>query len=111
MLDSPVCSPIRSRRPSSFRACSLTSSGISAASIFVRYSSATEPSSSPSSLRIDSICLRRKYSRCWFSAPSCTSSRMRLRTCSSASDSRCSFTASSRRSVTSSVRSSSTFCS
>ncbi len=29
MLDSPVCSPIRSRRPSSFRACSLTSSGIS----------------------------------------------------------------------------------
>ena len=35
-----------------------------------RYSSTTEPSSSPSSLRIDSICLRRKYSRCCFSAPS-----------------------------------------
>ena len=59
-----------------------------ASSIFVRYSSTTEASSSPSSLRIDSICLRRKYSRCCFSAPDWTSSRMRARTCSSASRSR-----------------------
>ena len=50
-------------------------------------------SSSPSSLRIDSICLRRKYSRCCFWAPDSTSSRMRLRTCSSARRSRCSSTA------------------
>ena len=60
MLDSPVCSPMRSRRPSSLRACSSTSSGICASSILVRYSSTTEESSSSSSLRIDSICLRRK---------------------------------------------------
>ena len=92
-------------------ACSRTSSGMPASSILVRYSSATEPSSSPSSLRIDSICLRRKYSRCCFSAPDCTSSRMRLRTCSSASRSRWSASACSSRSVTSSVSSSSTFCS
>ena len=59
-----------------------------ASSILVRYSSTTEASSSPSSLRIDSICLRRKYSRCCFSAPDWTSSRMRVRTCSSASRSR-----------------------
>ena len=59
-------SPMRSSRPSSRSACSRTSSGMPASSIFVRYSSTTEPSSSPSSLRIDSICLRRKYSRCCF---------------------------------------------
>src|SRR5207244_962257 len=75
MLDSPVCSPMRSRRPSSLSACSSTVSGILASSILARYSSTTEASSSPSSLRMDSICLRRKYSRCCFSAPSCTSSR------------------------------------
>jgi hypothetical protein len=68
-------------------------------------------SSSPSSLRIESICLRRKYSRCCFWAPDSTSSRMRLRTCSSASRSRCNCSASSSRSTTSSVSSSSTFCS
>ena len=45
---------------------------------FVR--SITEASSSPSSLRIESICLRRKYSRCWALAPSSTSSWIRLRT-------------------------------
>ena len=56
-----------------------------AAAIFLRYSSATEASFSPSSLRIASICLRRKYSRCCFWAPDSTSSRMRLRTRSSAS--------------------------
>ena len=80
-----------------------SSSGMPASSIFVRYSSMTDPSSSPSSLRIDSICLRRKYSRCCFSAPSCTSSRMRRRTCSSARRSRWSLSASSSRSVTSSA--------
>ena len=69
-----------------------------ASSILVRYSSATEASSSPSSLRIDSSCLRRKYSRCCFSAPDWTSSRIRLRTWSSASRSRWSVTAFSSRS-------------
>ena len=69
---------MRSKRASSFSACSRTASGMPASSIFARYSSATEPSSSPSSLRIDSICLRRKYSRCCFWAPLSTSSRMRL---------------------------------
>ena len=54
-------------------------------------------SSSPSSLRIESICLRRKYSRCCFSAPDSTSSRIRLRTWSSASRSRWKPTASSSR--------------
>ena len=77
----------------------------------VRYSSITEPSSSPSSLRIDSICLRRKYSRCCFCAPDSTSSWMRRRTCSSASRSRWKRIASSSRSTTSSVSSSSTRCS
>ena len=81
-------SPIVSRRRSSRSACARTASGMPASSIFVRYSSTTEPSSSPSSLRIESICLRRKYSRCCFCAPDSTSSRMRLRTCSSASRSR-----------------------
>ncbi len=38
--------------------------------------------------RIDSICLRRKYSRCCFSAPDSTSSRICLRSCSSVSRSR-----------------------
>ena len=79
---------MRSRRPSSRSACSRTASGMPASSIFVRYSSTTEPSSSPSSRRIDSICLRRTYSRCCLSAPSSTSSRMRRRTCSSARRSR-----------------------
>ena len=65
---SPACSPMRSRRPSSRSACSRTASGMPASSILVRYSSTTEPSSSPSSLRIDSICWRRKYSRCCFGA-------------------------------------------
>ena len=74
---SPLVSPMRSRRPSSFSACSRTASGISACSILARYSSTTEASSSPSSLRIESICLRRKYSRCCCSAPDWTSSRMR----------------------------------
>ena len=55
---------MRSRRPSSFSACSRTCSGMPASAIFARYSSTTDASSSPSSLRIDSICLRRKYSRC-----------------------------------------------
>ena len=68
----------------------------------VRYSSATEPESSPSSRWIDSICLRRKYSRCCVSAPDCTSSRIFLRSCSSVSRSRWILTASSSRSVTSS---------
>ena len=58
-------------------------------------------SSSPSSLRIDSICLRRKYSRCCFWAPDSTSSRILRRTCSSARRSRCISTASSRRALTS----------
>ena len=71
------CSPMRSSRSSSRSACSRTASGMPASSIFVRYSSTTEPSSSPSSLRIDSICLRRMYSRCCFCAPDSTSSRMR----------------------------------
>ena len=62
--------------------------GMPASAIFVRYSSITEPSSSPSSLRIESICLRRKYSRCCLSAPLFTSSRIRLRTCISPSRSR-----------------------
>ena len=57
-------------------------------SILRRYSSTTEASSSPSSLRIDSIWRRRMYSRCCFAAPSSTSSRMRRRTCISASRSR-----------------------
>ena len=92
---------MRSSRPSSRSACSRTSSGMPASSIFLRYSSMTEPSSSPSSLRIDSICLRRKYSRCCFCAPDSTSSRMRRRTCSSASRSRWSAIASSSRSTTS----------
>ena len=69
---------MRSRRPSSRSACSRTASGMPASSIFVRYSSTTEPSSSPSSRRIDSICLRSKYSRCCLPAPSSTSSRMLL---------------------------------
>ena len=59
-----------------------------ASSIFVRYSSATDASSSPSSLRIDSICLRRKYSRCCLSAPDWTSSRIWRRTCISVRRSR-----------------------
>ena len=62
-------SPIRSNRASSRSACCCTGSGIAAAAIFVRYSSAIEPSFSPSSLRIASICRRRKYSRCCFCAP------------------------------------------
>src|SRR5438132_912446 len=44
MLDSPVCSPIRSRRESSLSACSSTASGIFASSILARYSSTTEAS-------------------------------------------------------------------
>jgi hypothetical protein len=100
---------MRSSRPSSRSACSRTSSGMPASSILVRYSSTTEASSSPSSLRIDSICLRRKYSRCCFSAPDWTSSRMRRRTSSSVSRSRWMRRASSSRSVTSIVSSSSTF--
>src|ERR671914_708286 len=108
---SPPCSPMRSSRSSSRSACSRTSSGMPASPIFVRYSSMIEPSSSPSSLRIDSICLRRKYSRCCFSAPDWTSSRMRRRTWSSLRRSRCMATAFSSRSVTSSVSRSSTFCS
>ena len=51
-----ICSPMRSRRPSSRSACSRTASGMPASAIFARYSSTTEPSSSPSSLRIESIC-------------------------------------------------------
>ena len=86
--DSPLDSPMRSRRPSSRSACSRTASGMPASSIFARYSSTNEPSSSPSSRRIDSICLRSTYSRCCLPAPSSTSSRMRRRTCSSARRSR-----------------------
>ena len=103
MLASPDCSPMRSSRPSSLSACSRTSSGMPASSILVRYSSTTLAPSSPSSRWIDSICLRRKYSRCCWSAPDWTSSRMRRRTCSSVRRSRWSLTASSRRSVTSTV--------
>src|SRR5258705_185730 len=55
---------MRSSRPSSRSACSRTGSGMPASSILVRYSPMTSESSSPSSLRIESICLRRKYSRC-----------------------------------------------
>ena len=51
-----------------------------ASAIFLRYSSTTDASFSPSSLRIASICRRRKYSRCCFCAPDSTSSRIRLRT-------------------------------
>ena len=74
MLASGELSPMRSRRPSSFSACSRTSSGMPASAIFVRYSSTTDASSSPSSLRIDSIWRRRMYSRCCFSTPDSTSS-------------------------------------
>ena len=63
--------------PARASACSRTASGIADSAILVRYSSTTEASSSPSSLRIDSICLRRKYSRCWAWAPDSTSSRIR----------------------------------
>ncbi len=94
MLASPDCSPMRSSRPSSLSACSRTSSGMPASSILVRYSSTTLAPSSPSSRWIDSICLRRKYSRCCLSAPDWTSSRMRRRTCSSVRRSRWSLTAS-----------------
>ncbi|HEX3433291.1 MAG TPA: hypothetical protein VHT25_04430 [Solirubrobacteraceae bacterium] len=73
--------------------------------------SITDASSSPSSLRIESICLRRKYSRCCFCAPVSTSSRMRCRTWACASASRCASTASRRRSITSSSSSSDSFCS
>ena len=70
---------MRSSRPSSLVACSSTASGMPASAIFVRYSSTTEAESSPSSRWIDSICLRRKYSRCCLSAPdSRTSSRILL---------------------------------
>ena len=111
MLASPDCSPMRSSRPSSLSACSLTASGMPASAILARYSSTTEPESSPSSRWMDSICLRRKYSRCCLSAPSRTSSRILRRSCSSTSRSRWMRAASSRRSVTSSVSSTSTFCS
>ena len=70
-------SPVRSKRRDSFSACSRAASGIPASSIFSGTPRRRTPPSSPSSLRIDSICLRRKYSRCCFSAPVCTSSRMR----------------------------------
>src|SRR5438093_766326 len=89
------------RENASGHACARTSSGIPASSIFVRYSSTTEASSSPSSLRIEFICWRRNHSRCCFCAPSSTSSWMRRRTCSSASRSRCSSSASLSRSTTS----------
>ena len=103
---------MRSSRATSRSACSRTASGMPASSIFLRYSSATLASSSPSSLRIDSICLRRKYSRCCFSAPERTSSRMRSRTWSSVQAARAGAArAFSSRSVTSRVSSSSTFCS
>ena len=111
MPASADCSPIRSSRPSSLFACSATSSGMPASAIFVRYSSTMFAESSPSSRWIDSICLRRKYSRCCWSAPSRTSSRIFRRSCSSTSRSRWIFTASSSRSVTSSVSRTSTFCS
>ena len=111
MPASADCSPIRSSRPSSLFACSATASGMPASAIFVRYSSTIDAESSPSSRWIDSICLRRKYSRCCWSAPSRTSSRIFRRSCSSTSRSRWIFTASSSRSVTSSVSRTSTFCS
>ena len=111
MLASPDCSPMRSSRPSSLSACSRTSSGMPASSILVRYSSTTLAPSSPSSRWIDSICLRRKYSRCCLSAPDWTSSRMRRRTCSSVRRSRWMRTASASRSVTSTVSRTSTFSS
>ena len=72
---------MRSKRASSFSACSRTASGMPASSILVRYSSTTEASSSPSSFRIESICLRRRNSRCCFSIPALTSSRIRCRIC------------------------------
>ena len=109
--DSACCSLIRSSRFSSFSACSATFSGMPASAILVLYSSATELSSSPSSLRIDSSCLRRMYSRCCFCWPPSMSSRMRERTCSSASRSRCSPIDSSKRSFRSSVSRMCTFCS
>ena len=68
---------MRSRRESSRSACSSTFSGISASAIFCRYSSTTEASSSPSSLRIESSWRRRMYSRCCFSTPDSTSSWIR----------------------------------
>ena len=91
---SGVWSPMRSRRESSRSACSKTFSGMSASASFCRYSSTTDASSSPSSLRMDSSCLRRMYSRCCFSTPDSTSSWMRRRTCISASRSRWSSSAS-----------------
>ncbi len=96
---------MRSRRASSLVACSSTASGMPASAIFLRYSSATEAPSSPSSRWIDSICLRRMYSRCCLSAPDWTSSRIFLRSCSSVRRSRWSSTTICRRSVTSSVSS------
>ena len=108
---SGVWSPMRSSRESSRSACSSTFSGISASAIFVRYSSTTEASSSPSSLRIESSWRRRMYSRCCFSTPDSTSSWIRWRTCMSARRSRWSSSASSSRSRTSTVSRSRTFCS
>src|SRR3954468_10361360 len=67
---------MRSSRVISFSACSRTASGMSASSSAFRYSSIADASSSPSSLRIDSICLRRKYSRRCFWAPGSTSARI-----------------------------------
>ena len=100
---------MRSNRDSSRSACCWIFSGMPAAAIFLRYSSATEASFWPSSLRMASICRFRKYSRCCFCAPESTSSRMRLRSCSSVSRSFCRRTASVSRSTTSSVSSKSIF--
>ena len=50
---------------------------MSASSIFCRYSSTTEASSSPSSLRIESICLRSRNSRCCFSMAESVAAHLR----------------------------------
>jgi len=65
---------IFSSLPTSFRAFSLTSSGMPAASIFSRSSLISElPSSSPSSFWMAFICSRRMYSRWVLSSVCCTS--------------------------------------
>ncbi len=79
--------------------------------IFSRYPAATSPSSSPSSLRMASICWRSMNSRWRFSMLSLTSVRMRAFSSSSPSVSRAQASAFSRRSVTSMVSSNSMRCS
>ena len=106
------CSEVRSSRPSSRSASVRALSGMLASAIFLRYSSTTfSPPSSPSSLRIASICWRKMYSRWFFSRPSRTSVRILSFSSSSASTSRAHSRTRSRRCSTSMVSRTSTFCS